>query len=234
MINIGLVGGGAKIRPGRISLAHNGVLFLDELPEFSRSVLEVLRQPLEDGRVTISRAAGTLTFPSRFMLAAAMNPCPCGYYTDPVRECRCTPGRIRSYMARISGPLLDRIDIHVEVPRVSYEEMSSERPGECSARVRARVERARIRQSARFAGVDKVHANAAMGAALVREHCRPDAEGKRLLRRAMEDLGFSARAHDRVLKVARTIADLAGREEIGAEAVAEALQYRTLDRELWL
>lgn len=230
----GLIGGGAMPRPGEVSLAHNGVLFLDELPEFDRSVLEVLRQPLEDQRVTISRAAMSLTFPASFMLAAAMNPCPCGFWNDPVRECRCTPLQIQRYVGRISGPLLDRIDIHIDVPAVRFKELSDggAPDGECSAAIRERVIRARERQHARLAG-EAIFSNAQMSPRLIRKHCRLDAEGERMLEAAMTRLGLSARAYDRILKVSRTIADLEGVDRIRVAHVAEAVGYRSLDRTYW-
>ncbi|MCA1619016.1 MAG: YifB family Mg chelatase-like AAA ATPase [Acidobacteria bacterium] len=232
--NAGLVGGGTVPRPGEVSLAHHGVLFLDELPEFDRSVLEVLRQPLEDRRVTISRAAMTTTFPASFMLAAAMNPCMCGYFGDPTRECRCTPLQIQRYVNRISGPLLDRIDIHVDVPAVRFKELSDRGApeGEDSAAVRARVVAARGRQRERFRG-SRVFSNAQMPPRLIRRHCRLDPEGERLLEQAMTRQGLSARAYDRILKVSRTIADLEGREEIRPQNVAEAVGFRSLDRAYW-
>ncbi|RLC74016.1 MAG: magnesium chelatase [Chloroflexi bacterium] len=221
----GLVGGGRWPRPGEISLAHRGILFLDELPEFGSRVLEVMRQPMEDKVVTISRAQGTLTFPANFTLIAAMNPCPCGYFGDPVRECTCSLGMVSKYQKRVSGPLMDRIDIHVEVPRVEYDKLSSDRLGEPSARIRARVERARERQRQRFAGT-KLACNADMGPAEVRQFCEVDAAGKSLLRAAMKQLQMSARAYHRILKLARTIADLAGSERIETVHLAEAIQYR--------
>ena len=216
--------------PGEVSLAHNGVLFLDELPEFRRSVLEVLRQPLEDAQVTIARAAVALTFPARFMLAAAMNPCPCGYSTDPQRACHCSAQQLQRYTGRISGPLLDRIDIHIEVPPVHYADLASSAAAEPSTAVRARVNAARQRQRARFAGTDIPH-NAAMGVRNIRQYCKLDGAGERLLEQAMQRFGLSARAHDRIRKVARTIADLAGADAIGIEHLSEAVQYRTLDRQ---
>jgi magnesium chelatase family protein len=230
----GLVGGGAVPRPGEVSLAHHGVLFLDELPEFDRSVLEVLRQPLEDQRVTISRAAMTTTFPASFMLAAAMNPCPCGFFNDPVRECRCTPLQIQRYVGRVSGPLLDRIDIHVDVPAVRFKELSERAApeGEDSSFIRVRVIAARRRQRERFRG-SRVFANAQMTSRLIRRHCRLDSEGERLLEQAMTRQGLSARAYDRILKVSRTIADLEASEEIRPAHVAEAVGYRSLDRTYW-
>lgn len=221
----GLVGGGNWPRPGEISLAHRGVLFLDELPEFGMRVLEVLRQPLEDKVVTISRAHGTLTFPANFMLVAAMNPCPCGYAGDPVRACTCAPSSITRYQKRISGPLLDRIDIHVEVPRVEYTKLTDPRPAECSATTRERVQAARERQRERFAGTD-LAANADMRPAEVRRFCKLDEAGTALLRTAMAQLQLTARSFHRVLKIARTIADLSGAEVIRPAHLAEALQYR--------
>jgi magnesium chelatase family protein len=224
----GLVGGGNWPNPGEISLAHRGVLFLDEFPEFGSRVLEVLRQPLEDKQVTISRAHGSLTFPANFQLIAAMNPCPCGYYGDPVKECTCSMSAITRYQKRISGPMLDRIDIHIEVPRIEYEKLSDDRLGEPSARVRERVEAARDRQRARFEplGNPKIACNADMGPAEVREFCRLDETGNALMRTAMNQMQLSARAYHRVLKLARTIADLAGEERIRPAHLAEALQYR--------
>jgi magnesium chelatase family protein len=225
----GLIGGGTVPTPGEVSMAHNGVLFLDELPEFRRSVLEVLRQPLEEAQVTIARAAMTLTFPARIMLAAAMNPCPCGFATDPQRPCTCSAQQIQRYNARVSGPLLDRIDIHIEVPPVSYTDLSGPLDGETSAVIRARVNAARGRQQARFAGTAMPH-NAAMGVREIRVYCRLDSAGEQMLEQAMQHFGLSARAHDRIRKVARTIADLEGSETITATHLAEAIQYRTLDR----
>jgi magnesium chelatase family protein len=226
----GLVGGGAPPRPGEVSLAQNGVLFLDELPEFRRHVLEVLRQPLEDGLVTLSRAATSLTYPARFMLAAAMNPCPCGYLGDPARACRCPPVQIARYLSRISGPLLDRIDIHLAVPAVAWRDLSDRAGGESSAMVRARVEAARAVQRERFRGRPGVRANAHMASRDIRHHCRLDEPGEALLRTAIIRLALSARAYHRVLKIARTIADLAGAESLAPDHVAEAIQYRALDR----
>jgi len=222
----GLVGGGRWPRPGEISLAHRGVLFLDELPEFGTRNLETLRQPLEDHVVVISRAAGSLTFPANFMLIGAMNPCPCGYFGDPVKECTCSMSVISRYQKRISGPLLDRIDIHVDVPRVEYEKLSDDRLGEPSAAIRARVEAARQRQRQRFAASARLLSNADMGPAEVREHCPLDDAGKGLLRAAMQQLHLSARAYHRILKLARTIADLAGADRIETAHLAEAIQYR--------
>jgi magnesium chelatase family protein len=229
----GLIGGGAVPRPGEVSLAHHGVLFLDELPEFDRHVLEVLRQPLEDGQVTISRAAMTLTFPAAFMLAAAMNPCPCGFWNDPTRECRCTPLQIQRYVGRISGPLLDRIDIHVDVPAVRFKELTAAgADAESSEAIRARVTAARDRQLARFRH-EGIFANAQMSARQIRRHCRLDADGEHLLETAMTRQGLSARAYDRILKVSRTIADLASADAIRPIDVAEAVGYRSLDRTYW-
>ena len=230
----GLIGGGMVPRPGEVSLAHNGLLFLDELPEFPRNVLEVLRQPLEDHTVTIARASMSLTFPARFMLAAAMNPCPCGYFNDKSRECMCTPPMIQRYVAKISGPLLDRIDIHIEVPAVQYKELRGGAAAEGSAEIRARVLTARERQRERFrkAG-DKIYANAQMTTRQIRAHCELSADAERLLERAMQQQGLTARAHDRILKVARTIADLDGAEHLAVSHLAEAIQYRTLDRSYW-
>lgn len=223
----GLVGGGRMPRPGEISLAHRGVLFLDELPEFPTQVLEVLRQPLEDKIVTISRAAGTLTFPANFMLLAAQNPCPCGYYGDTERACTCPPSAVARYSKRISGPLLDRIDIHVDVPRVNYDKLTSERLGESSATIRERVAAAREQQTARFAGHPRgIRTNADMGTAEVREWCKLDSAGESLMRAAMRQLQLSARAYHRVLKLARTIADLDAQQPIKPAHLAEALQYR--------
>ena len=230
--DVGLIGGGAIPGPGEISLAHHGVLFLDELPEFKRSALEVMRQPLEDGQVTISRSAGKVTLPCNFMLVAAMNPCACGYLGDARHECRCTPAQIQRYRARISGPLLDRIDIHVEAPALTVEELRRAEPGETSAAIRARVAAARLRQRARFAG-SRTSANARMTHAQIRAHCAIDSTLGRMLQQAMEELHLSARAYDRILKVSRTIADLAGAETIAANHLLEAIQYRSLDRNLF-
>jgi magnesium chelatase family protein len=228
----GLIGGGTIPRPGEVSLGHNGVLFLDELPEFERNVLEVLRQPLEEGAVTISRAAISVTFPSRFMLAAAMNPCPCGFFGDPTRECRCTPPQIARYVSKISGPLLDRIDIHIEIPAVKYKELRSPTESEGSDAVRERVVAARAIQLARFAG-ERIYANAQMSSRLLRKHCAITADGEKLLETAIARLGLSARAHDRILKVSRTIADLDSAPSILPKHLGEAIQYRTLDRTYW-
>src|SRR6201988_812709 len=230
----GLIGGGAVPRPGEVSLAHQGVLFLDELPEFDRSVLEVLRQPLEDQKVTISRAAMSLTFPASFMLAAAMNPCPCGFWNDPTRECRCSPNQIQRYVGRISGPLLDRIDIHIDVPAVKFRELTgAELPEtDSSAVIRQRVINARERQLQRFKG-EKIFANAAMTPRMIRKYCQIDADGELLLESAMMRVGLSARAYDRILKVSPTIADLEGCTKIASNHVSEAVGYRSLDRTYW-
>src|SRR4026209_2171495 len=230
----GLIGGGAVPRPGEVSLAHQGVLFLDELPEFDRSVLEVLRQPLEDQKVTISRAAMSLTFPASFMLAAAMNPCPCGFWNDPTRECRCTPLQIQRYVGRISGPLLDRIDIHIDVPAVKFRELTGDPPpdAEDSTAIRQRVISARERQRERLEP-EGIFSNAAMTPRLIRKYCRIDIESETMLERAMNRLGLSARAYDRILKVSRTIADLEDCDNIGSTHISEAVGYRTLDRTYW-
>ena len=230
----GLLGGGTNPGPGEVSLAHNGVLFLDELPEFRRSTLEVMRQPLEDGKVTISRAAGSMTFPAQFMLVAAMNPCPCGYYGDVKRECRCGPAVIQKYRQRISGPLLDRIDLHVEVPLVEYKDLASKEVGESSEVIRDRVARCRAIQTERFKKDKDVHTNSAMTPRLIKKHCELDAEGAGYLEHAMGEMNFSARAHDRILKVARTIADMEGRDKISADNVLVAIGHRTLDRTMWV
>jgi magnesium chelatase family protein len=228
----GLIGGGAVPRPGEVSLAHNGLLFLDELPEFQRNVLEVLRQPLEDGTVTIARAAMSLTFPARFVLAAAMNPCPCGFLNDPSRDCTCTPPQIQRYVSKISGPLLDRIDIHIDMPAVKYRELRADSTGEGSDQIRARVIAARERQLQRYEG-EKIYCNAQLSPRQIRKYCNISAECERLLESAMTRLGLSARAHDRILKVARTIADLDRAESIQVPHISEAIQYRSLDRNYW-
>lgn len=231
--DVALVGGGSNPAPGEISLAHNGVLFLDELPEFKRSALEVMRQPLEERRVTISRAKFTVDYPSSFMLVASMNPCPCGYYNHPEKECICPPGMVQKYLSKISGPLLDRIDLHVEVTPVNFSELSSDRPAEKSELIRDRVIKAREIQVERFGNRQDLHANAQMSPQMVRDLCKINPAGQTLLKKAMEKLGLSARAYDRILKVSRTIADLAGSEEIKLEHLAEAIHFRSLDREGW-
>ena len=228
-----LVGGGSFPQPGEISLAHNGVLFLDELPEFKRTVLEVMRQPLEERKVSIARTRLSVEFPSSFMLIASMNPCPCGYYNHPDKDCTCPPGAVEKYLNRVSGPLLDRIDLHVEVTPVSFDQISSTRKNETSAEIRERVVKAREIQIERFKDYPDIHSNAMMPAEMVKELCQIDAAGNALLKKAMERLGLSARAYDRILKVSRTIADLAGSEHIRNEQLAEAIQYRSLDRENW-
>lgn len=229
----GLIGGGHTPRPGEVSLAHNGVLFLDELTEFKKNVLELLRQPVEDGSITIARAVSSLTFPARFMLAAAMNPCPCGYATDPDRTCSCSPSQIQKYMAKISGPLMDRIDIQIEVPGVKFKELVSSSKSENSAEVRKRVMKAREIQIKRFKNYKKIFSNSAMNTKEIRRFCTIDSQGQELLKIAITRLGLSARAYDRILKVARTIADLEQVEMIRPEFVSEAIQYRSLDRNLW-
>jgi len=228
----GLIGGGTVPKPGEVSLAHNGVLFLDEFPEFKKNVLEVLRQPLEDGQVTISRAAISLTYPSRFMLVAAMNPCPCGYMTSPFHTCTCTPLQIRRYRGKISGPLMDRIDIHIDVPAVHFDALKSTASTEKSSDIRERVKKARQIQEKRFSRHRKVFTNAQMKTRDIKTYCALDSTGEQLLETAISRLGFSARAYHRILKVARTIADLEGYETILSEHVAEAIQYRSLDRPL--
>ena len=229
-----LVGGGAGLaQPGAITRAHRGILFMDEAPEFSARTLQTLREPLESGYVAISRAKGTTYYPARFQLIMAANPCPCGYYNHPTKECTCSPGSVHRYMGRISGPLMDRIDLHVEVTPVTPQELSAAAPGEASAAVRERVVRARAVQEARFGGVEGVHTNSMMNSAMLREYCRLDAASAALLERAMERLSLSARAYDRILKAARTIADLAGRADIVQADIAEAINYRSLDRGNW-
>jgi magnesium chelatase family protein len=227
-----MVGGGTHPKPGEVSLAHNGVLFLDELAEYRRNVLEVLRQPLEEGKVTISRAAFSLTLPARFMLVAAMNPCPCGYYTDPKKECHCSTIQIKNYMSKISGPLLDRIDIQLEVPCLKVREITAKGSGEASSEIRARVEKAREKQRARYQP-EGLSSNAELDARRVEKYCGTTEEGENLLKVAIQELGFSARAYHKSLKVARTIADLEGSIEIHASHVAEAIHYRSLDRNIW-
>lgn len=231
--DVALVGGGNHPQPGEISLAHNGVLFLDELPEFKRTVLEVMRQPLEERKVTISRAKFSMDYPASFMLVAAMNPCPCGYYNHPEKECICPPGAVQKYLSRISGPLLDRIDIHVEVTPVDFERLSDSRRSESSDVIRDRVMRAREKQTLRFEGSEQLYANAQMSPQLARKVCDISTEGQQLLKTAMTRLQLSARAYDRILKVARTIADLDNADHIRTEHLAEAIQYRSLDRESW-
>ncbi len=228
--DVGLVGGGTVPRPGEVSMAHHGVLFLDEMPEFHRGVLETLRQPLEEGRLTNSRAQGAVTFPARVMLIASMNPCPCGFAGDRLKNCLCTPMQIQRYRAKVSGPLLDRIDLQLEVPSLSVGELTSDSPAEPSADIRARIANARAAQRARFSGSPALFCNAQMKHRDRKKYCRPDEKGLQLLKRAVEKLGFSARAYDRVLKVARTVADLAGSETILSAHLAEAIQYRALDR----
>lgn len=230
----GLIGGGAHPRPGEVSVANHGILFLDELPEFKKNVLEVLRQPLEDGFVTIARAAMSLTYPARFMLACAMNPCPCGYLGDLNHACNCSPPNIQRYMSRISGPLLDRIDIHLEVPAVDFNDLSGQPTGDSSATIRDRVNAARQTQLHRFRNRERLFCNAHMASRDIRTFCRIDGKGEELLRMAITKLGLSARAYDRILKVARTIADLESDVDIQATHIGEAIQYRSLDRNLWL
>lgn len=230
--NAGLTGGGSVPRPGEVSLAHHGVLFLDELPEFRRDVLEVLRQPLEDGQVTIARVQASLTYPAKFTLVAAMNPCPCGYFGDTLRACTCQPPVVAKYLQKISGPLLDRIDIHIEVPRLKHDELTAPPAGETSAAIRARVEKARQIQGRRLKDTG-LYCNAHLGAKQLHRFCAINEDARSLLRAAITQMSLSARAYDRILKLARTIADLAGDETIGVAHVAEAVQYRTLDRKLW-
>lgn len=229
-----LIGGGSFPRPGEVSFAHHGVLFLDEFPEFKKNVLEVMRQPMEDYKVTISRSKMSLEFPANFMLVAAMNPCPCGYYTDPTKECTCNTGMIQKYMAKISGPMLDRIDIHIEVPAVKYKDLSSDVKGETSEQIRERVCEARKIQTERFKNYDNIHSNADMGTNEIRQFCKLNTAGTELLKMAMTKLGLSARAYDRILKVSRTIADIEKSTNIEANHISEAIQYRSLDRELWM
>lgn len=231
--DVALVGGGGIPQPGEISLANNGVLFLDELPEFKRTVLEVMRQPLEERKVTISRAKISIDFPSNFMLIASMNPCPCGYYNHPEKECVCAPGVVQKYLNKVSGPLLDRIDLHVEVTPVSFDQLTEDRKSESSAEIRERVIQARMIQAERFKDHPEIFNNAMMNSQMVKGICQINEAGKNLLKTAMEKLGLSARAYDRILKVSRTIADLAGKDTIQIEHLAEAIQYRSLDREGW-
>ncbi|MGY8916316.1 MAG: YifB family Mg chelatase-like AAA ATPase, partial [Flavobacteriales bacterium] len=232
--DVALVGGGAYPQPGEISLSHNGVLFLDELPEFKRGVLEVMRQPLEDREVTISRARFTVTYPSSFMLVASMNPSPSGYFNDPDAPVTSSPAEMQRYLSKVSGPLLDRIDIHIEVTPVPFEKLSEERKGEGSVEIRKRVTSAREIQTQRFEEMENVHYNAQMNTKHIRQHCKLDDASKTLLKNAMERLNLSARAYDRILKVARTIADLDKSQEINGAHIGEAIQYRSLDREGWL
>ncbi len=227
--DVAMVGGGQVPKPGEVSLSHNGVLFLDELPEFKRNVLEVLRQPIEDSTVTISRAVTSITYPASIMLVCAMNPCPCGYMEDPIHQCTCTPSQIQRYRQRVSGPLLDRIDIHIEVPAVAYKELSKDLTGESSEDIRSRVQRSKEVQIKRFSK-DNIFSNAKMQSRHIKKHCLLKAEAQDILETAMQKLGLSARAYTRILKVGRTIADLAGSEQINAEHISEAIQYRTLDR----
>jgi magnesium chelatase family protein len=231
--DVALVGGGSYPQPGEISLAHNGVLFLDELPEFKRSVLEVMRQPLEDRTISISRARFTIDYPASFMMVASMNPCPCGYYNHPEKACVCSPGVVQKYLSRISGPLLDRIDIHIEVVPVPFDKLAAQKPAETSNTVRERVIQARAVQSERFKKIKDVHCNAQMSTRLLTKYATPDESGQAILKNAMEKLDLSARAYDRILKVSRTIADLEECENIEAHHVAEAVQYRSLDRSGW-
>lgn len=231
--SVAMTGGGSYPQPGEISLAHNGILYLDELPEFQRQVLEVLRQPLEDRKISVSRVKFSVEYPANFMFVASMNPCPCGYYTHPTKRCVCNPGQVQKYLNKISGPLLDRIDLQIEVVPVPFEKMAEQQPGEPSAVIRERVIRARQIQEQRFASVPGVHSNAQMTSRLINEYARPDQKGLDLLKYAMSRLNLSARAYDRILKVARTIADLEGSEQIQTNHLAEAIGYRNLDREDW-
>jgi magnesium chelatase family protein len=228
----GLIGGGQNPKPGEVSLSHNGVLFLDELPEFKKNVLEVLRQPIEDGNVTIARAISTVTYPANFMLVAAMNPCPCGFLGDARRECRCSYLQIQRYRSKISGPLMDRIDLHMEVPAVQYKDLSSREPGRSSSEILENVNSAREIQTNRFQRM-KIHTNANMNSRQIRRFCKVDSESEGLLETAMDKLGLSARAHSRILKIARTIADIESCTDIKSDHVAEAIQYRTLDRRVF-
>lgn len=231
--DVALVGGGSYPQPGEISLAHNGVLFLDELPEFKRSVLEVMRQPLEDRTISISRARFSVNYPASFMLVASMNPCPCGYYNHPEKKCVCSPGVVQKYLSRISGPLLDRIDIHIEVVPVPFDKLTNQQPTETSHTIRERVIKARAIQTERFKKIKNVYCNAQMNSRLLAQYATPDRNGQAILKNAMEKLDLSARAYDRILKVSRTIADLEGAQNIEAHHVAEAVQYRNLDRASW-
>lgn len=231
--DVALVGGGSYPQPGEISLAHNGVLFLDELPEFKRSVLEVLRQPLEDRRISISRSRFAVEYPASFMLVASMNPCPCGYFNHPERQCTCSPGMVQKYLGRISGPLLDRIDLHIEVVPVPFSKLADAPPAESSVEIRKRVIAAREIQNRRYAEIEGIHCNAQMTSKLINKYASPDERGRAMLKAAMDKLGLSARAYDRILKVSRTIADLQGVENIQSNHIAEAIQYRSLDRDTW-
>jgi magnesium chelatase family protein len=231
--DVALVGGGTHPQPGEISLAHNGVLFLDELPEFKRTVLEVMRQPIEDRVVTISRAKFSIDYPASFMLVTSMNPCPCGYYNHPDKACMCPPGMVQKYLNKISGPLLDRIDLHVEVTPVNFDELTKKEKGESSQQIRERVIKARDIQENRFVENEKIHANSQMNTKQIQSHCKLNPQSQDLLKTAMEKLDLSARAYDRILKVARTIADLDNAENISSAHIAEAIQYRSLDRESW-
>ncbi|WP_289048463.1 YifB family Mg chelatase-like AAA ATPase [Carboxylicivirga marina] len=231
--DVALVGGGSFPQPGEISLSHNGVLFLDELPEFKRTVLEVMRQPLEDRRISISRARFTIDYPASFMLVSSMNPCPCGYFNHPEKKCVCSPGVVQKYLSKISGPLLDRIDLHIEVVPVPFNKLAEAPPSENSIAVRDRVIKARRVQNERFNGNDKVHCNAQMSSRQLAKYATPDEAGMNILKTAMEKLDLSARAYDRILKVSRTIADLEECEKVQAHHVAEAVQYRSLDRSNW-
>lgn len=228
----GLSGGGIVPRPGEVSMAHNGVLFLDEFPEFSRQAMEVLRAPIEDGQVTISRANGRLTYPCEFSLVAAMNPCPCGFFGHPKRACICSQQAVKRYLGKISGPMLDRLDIHVEVPAVEYEELTGKRDGESSAEIKKRVEKARAIQNERYKGTE-ITCNARLTSGLMQKYCKLDESANKILKNAFENLGMSARSYDRILKIARTVADLDGKETIGAAHVAQAIQFRSLDRKYW-
>jgi magnesium chelatase family protein len=230
---VALVGGGGYPQPGEISLAHNGVLFLDELPEYKRTVLEVMRQPLEDRCVTISRAKFSVDYPAGFMLIAAMNPCPCGYYNHPEKECVCGPGIVQRYLNKISGPLLDRIDLHVEVTPVSFDELTNDVPTEGSREIRKRVEFTRKLQQHRFGNKNGIHCNAQMSQNDIKNYCKINAESNEMLKKAMDRMGLSARAYDRILKVARTIADIDQSEKIRPQDIAEAIQFRSLDKEGW-